>query len=93
MQNNDKLEYNTTKTMKFLRRTGYKNMDYPRWQSIRYCAKYLLGKWQFYQEQNHIVEKRQVLLVIAFQPFSGLRGEWSEETFGTWEYCSNKDIT
>ena len=56
---------------------GFKGMNFPRWESIRYCAKEALKDWSL--ETSHT--KKTAVRTIGFQPFSGLRPEWVEEEF------------
>lgn len=68
-------------TFKFIEKAGYKGMDYPRWRSIVYVAKYNLGIWRCTNATSRESTKRLAIRTIAYQPFSGIRPEYTEKHF------------
>jgi hypothetical protein len=53
-------------------------MEYPRWSGRKYAAKEFLRVWH-YTKGFHIKDrKRQAVLTLAMQPFTGIRAEWVE---------------
>lgn len=80
--------------MKWLIDIGYK-MNYPRWEGIQYTAKYTLSQWKdllsHHSTYRNTTMKQSAMVVIGFQPFSGLRGEWIEDKFGTVFYPKTLD--
>jgi len=82
----EKLESMTQETALWLGQYGYKKINYPRWESIIHSAKQLLDTWRYYHSGDFYdpPDKKRAMIVIAFQPFSGLCGEWVEANLGTW---------
>jgi hypothetical protein len=74
----DVAETLTQNTARFLRGAGYmrNRMEYPRWAGRKYTAREFLRIWHYTKEFHLENRKRQALLTLAIQPFTGIRAEW-----------------
>ncbi len=61
---------------------GYRGMNFPRWQSIRYGAQCALDIWRYLAPSRRYRRMPETArAVILYQPFSGVRPEWVERNF------------
>jgi len=80
MRKIEKLEVSTSEiAARLTKNWGYTLHNTPRWLSIKYCAKYSLGMWNYCRKNHYQVSRKQALHVIGMQTFTGLTPEWVEK--------------